>query len=280
MTTLEQALRNLTWKAVPEKAIAVYEKYANQFQMEKDQRGYSPTLNHLAQYMNLTTGKFPGGIPNSPSPLASMLVSGLAGAGLGYGAGLIGEHLLPNNWQRGNLRKTMAVVGGLLGTAPGALWGATNVLANKDFNSNDAFQENFAVPESLKSEIKRSFHKRADLYPGSGLIGPPIDVSQFVNDVWQTPSVANRLQPQEQAAATGLVLGAASSSNRKNTNFVTPMDVARMSAGMGSGYLSGMLVGKALGVMTGMPQSTQDLLKQTGLYAGLIKTIVPLAFGG
>jgi hypothetical protein len=41
------------------------------------------------------------------------------------------------------------------------------------------------------------------------------------------------------------------------------MDVARISAGMGSGYLSGAIVGKVLGTLTGMPGSTQDRLKQT-----------------
>jgi hypothetical protein len=76
------------------------------------------------------------------------------------------------------------------------------------------------------------------------------------------------------------VAGAANLPGKRNNGFVTPVDVGRMAAGMGSGYLSGMLVGKALGILTGMPQSMQDVLKQTGMYAGIIKNIVPIAFGG
>jgi hypothetical protein len=57
------------------------------------------------------------------------------------------------------------------------------------------------------------------------------------------------------------------------------MDVGRMAAGMGSGYLSGALVGKALGLMMGMPESTQDKLKNTGMFAGIVANMVPIAFG-
>ena len=53
-----------------------------------------------------------------------------------------------------------------------------------------------------------------------------------------------------------------------------------MAAGMGSGYMSGALVGKALGTMMGMPQERQEQLKSTGLWAGMIANLVPIAFGG
>ena len=50
--------------------------------------------------------------------------------------------------------------------------------------------------------------------------------------------------------------------------------------GMGTGYMSGLLVGKALGAMMGMPKDTQDKLKTTGMWAGVIANIIPKAFGG
>jgi hypothetical protein len=58
------------------------------------------------------------------------------------------------------------------------------------------------------------------------------------------------------------------------------MDMGRMAAGMGSGYLSGALVGKGLGLLFGMPESTQERLKETGMFAGVISNLVPVAFGG
>ena len=61
---------------------------------------------------------------------------------------------------------------------------------------------------------------------------------------------------------------------------MTPIDIARIAAGMGVGYTSGALVGGALGLMMGMPERTQEQLKQTGFWAGALSKIVPIAFGG
>ena len=51
--------------------------------------------------------------------------------------------------------------------------------------------------------------------------------------------------------------------------------MGRMAVGMGSGYLSGALVGKSPGALTGMPDSAQDELKSVGLWAGIAKSLVP-----
>jgi hypothetical protein len=56
--------------------------------------------------------------------------------------------------------------------------------------------------------------------------------------------------------------------------------MGNMALGMGTGYATGALVGKALGVVTGMSPSTQNLLARTGMYAGLVKSVVPKLFGG
>jgi len=83
---------------------------------------YSPTLRRAGELLNFFPGKYPGGIPNAPSPLAATLTGGLVGAGLGYGAGWLGEKLLPSSWRRGRLRRTLALIGGLTGSTPGAMW--------------------------------------------------------------------------------------------------------------------------------------------------------------
>ena len=57
-------------------------------------------------------GKLTGG----PSPLSNMIVSGLLGGGLGYGAGMLAENLLPEEYvERGRFRKVLAAMGGLAG---------------------------------------------------------------------------------------------------------------------------------------------------------------------
>ncbi len=57
-------------------------------------------------------GKLTGG----PSPLSNMLVTGLLGSGLGYGAGWLAERLLPKEYvNRNRLSRAGAVLGGLAG---------------------------------------------------------------------------------------------------------------------------------------------------------------------
>jgi hypothetical protein len=48
---------------------------------------------------------------------------------------------------------------------------------------------------------------------------------------------------------------------------------------MGAGYVSGRLVGAALGLLTGMPAETQETLARTGMYTGLVKAVLPHLFG-
>lgn len=111
---------------------------------------YSPTLRSIGETLNFFPGQYPGGIPNHPSPVAAMLTSGLLGAGLGYAGGKLGERLLPAGYGR-KLPRTGAMLGGMLGAAPGLIWGTTNHLNDKPFNDNsllagspDSEPENYA----------------------------------------------------------------------------------------------------------------------------------------
>ena len=303
MHDLLELTQNLKWKQVPDRAVAIFKKHSKQIAQEWIKEAESPTLHRLAQLMNITKGEYPGGIPNAPSPLASMLVSGLAGAGIGYGLGWLGEKVLPRKWNRGNLRTTGALGGAALGASPGALWGLANALEGRQFNDNTLWQsppvkrkprihheladflhfENnpyevggSKLASDVKDEIRTSFDKVAAI---TGLGFDPIPVDEFNRVIWNDPRVANPLTPATRAAATGLVTGAANLPGKRDARFVTPLDVGRMAAGMGSGYVSGALVGKALGVMMGMPDSTQEHLKNTGMWAGLVSNLVPIAFG-
>lgn len=59
------------------------------------------------------------GLPTGgPSPMSNSIVSGLLGAGVGYGAGTLMENLAPEKYVgRGRLRKNLAMLGGLGGAS-------------------------------------------------------------------------------------------------------------------------------------------------------------------
>jgi len=263
-------------------------------------------------------GYLPGGWADSvggPTPLSGMLASGMIGAGLGYGTGWVGEQFLPRGWRKGQLRRTLAMMGGLAGVAPGAAMIADNLRTGRNFNSgallnypatadaanylpyletgadNPAYDPNIPhVPldykqaaEDCDGELPECWHGE-DSYTGyegqEPGFGPPplIPLDTFNRTIYQDPFVASRLSPPSQAAASGL-LEAAYQSRGGGPRLIGPMDVARISAGMGAGYLSGAIVGKTLGVLMGMPEPAQERLRQTGLWAGVVANLVPLAFG-
>lgn len=242
------------WHAVPAQAIALFLKAAAD-------APFSPNTRHAAELLQLLPSTT--GIPNAPGPLSSMLAGGLMGAGAGYGAGWLGEHILPESWQRGRLRRTGAILGGMTGMAPGALWAQAAMRSDPD-------------EPQLPANLKQAF------FEGTGIGGdlPLINSDEFNQTIWTDPRVSRYIPIQTRAAASGLLAGAAHLAGDGGTSsMVNPYDIARMAAGMGSGYMSGMAVGKTLGYLTGMPQQTQDLLKNTGMYAGIVRTVIPRAFG-
>ena len=74
------------------------------------------------------------GLPSSgPSPMSNALVSGLLGAGLGYGGGWLAEQLAPEEYvERGRLRKNLAIAGGLAGASMHIPQGLANMSLNRD----------------------------------------------------------------------------------------------------------------------------------------------------
>src|SRR5690606_32855920 len=179
-------------------------------------------------------GSWPLGIPNKPSPLISLLVGGMAGAGLGYGAGTLAEKVLPDDWKRKRLRRTTAILGGLLGATPALTLMGTNLALGRNIND----PRSWLNPDPYKTE-KRSAYFNTPITGVGGL--KPVDVNYFNQIVWNDPNVASRLHPSTQAAATGLVTGAANLPGKSNNRFATFHDIGRMTAGMGVGYAKGAL---------------------------------------
>lgn len=264
-------------------------------------RAYSPTLRGAASLGGWTPDLL-GVLPGVPSPLAATLASGALGAGLGYGTGWVAEKFLPEKWERNRLRRTLAVMGGLAGAAPGALWGYVNLKEHgpaglvKGWPLHERKTYDTEIPlrqagppkvieqdielDPLVKEAIANPNPFTDWGPGeSGAFPPPIDAEKLVQTIY-TPPVSQQLPPETQAATAGLVVGAGhhQTGGEYMPRLVSPLAVGRMSAGMGSGWLSGLLVGKVLGALTGMPDSAQARLRSTGLWAGAIANMVPLAF--
>jgi hypothetical protein len=281
-------MSKLAWQFVPTLAVYIHRHYGDRLKEAFEKKDFTK-LGGFGQLMQLYPGEV-AGIPNSPSPLASMLVGGIGGAGLGLGLGWLGSQVLPRDWDRATLQRNAILAGAALGTLPGLSWGLINRNSGRPFFSNTVGSKPFdesQLPGLRVSQNFRTnyadFRKRAfsELGEEDDVEGVPgIDPDQFNQLIWQDPYVAGPLKPPIQAAASGLITGAANLPGKENSRLVTPSDVGRMAAGMGAGYLAGAFVGKTLGVLLGMPTSTQNHLKRTGAMAGLITKIVPLAFGG
>ena len=215
--------------------------------------------------------------------ITSALLGGALSAALGYGAGYVGSRFLPRDKfpKRERLPKTLAILGGLTGGLGFGLVHGLPLVAQEGWRgllSPGPFGKKAAqhLPAALAyaklwSEDDAAFVKEGQIDAGMAL--PSIPVDQFNRMIIEDP-----LTPwPARAGAAGIVQGA--SLAKGGSPFVTPMDIGRVAMGMGSGYLSGMLVGKALGALAGLAPDTQQKLKQTGAWAGFIKNVAPLAFG-
>lgn len=231
-----------------------------------------------------------------PNPLAATLAGGLLGAGLGYGGGWLAEQILPEDYfEKGHLRRTGTLLGSL-GAIPGLALGIDN-MRGQVLPENNSFLRAWITPhpmqineykiekpasalvEQLSSELcelNEQFVKCADNM-GADFV-PRIPVDQFNRTIWNDlRSYGGSTPPDLAAATTGLVQAA--SLSRGGVDLVSPYDIAKIGIGAGSGWLSGMLVGKTLGALAGLKPQTQETLQNTGVWAGVLSNTVPLLFG-
>ncbi len=219
--------------------------------------------------MQLTPNRFNGAFGGA-TPLASSLAGGLLGAGLGYGAGYLGEKLLgPKVLEPGKLRWRAALLGGGLGTLPGAYLGTLG--ARLKARDGQEPMSAFVEPNVLFG--KQGSEKQAEDSAG-GLFENTIPVDAFNRAVWRDAFTPEPIQ----GLASGVVGAAAQSSNKPW--FISPYDVGRIAVGMGGGLVSGMMAGKVFGVLAGLTPAAQQTLQQAGMWAGALQQAVPLLFGG
>lgn len=256
---------------------------------------YSPTLRRLAEVLQFLPSKDIQGFGGRP--IASSIATGLLGTGLGYGGGYLLDKMTPKSLGDGRMRYWGAALGGMGGAGLGAMPGFVNLHDGRKFNDNtlwsgfpeDGF-ENDLVGNSYKKAVEQFVEKNAyqihPTGPSSTLGGPSfadmplIRTDDLGNVLWGT-----RANPQTTAMTMGVVYGANQMPDpRSRPGVVTPHQTGLMGMAMGAagggirGYATGYVVGKGLGLLTGMPDGTQNKLKQTGMALGIINSLVPRMF--
>lgn len=268
---------------------------------------YSPSLRRLGEILQF----FPSDdIPGfGGRPIASTIASGLLGAGLGYGAGWLGEQFLPD-WaqEKGTMRKRFALLGGLGGAGVGAVPGFLNWTAGKSFNDptlykghvkNRGFEPDVTPfgPDTGYYNVSKKYKKAVDSYVtkmayvphptvGGAFGGPSFEEMPLVKmDELGRVVWGSGASPQLAAMTMGAAYG---SSQMPDPNAmpgkVTPHQTGLFGMMMGAagggikGYLVGRTVGKGLGLLTGMPDATQNTLSQSGAAVGVLGTLVPMLF--
>ncbi len=226
-------------------------------------------------------GFTPGPVTNlmgGPSPMSATIAGGLLGAGVGYGSGWLLEKLLPERFEKDKARKRFAAIGGLGGAIPGAWWGTANYRNNEpltgDLFKKSEFNEDSVLPTEC-IELNEAFNKAADWFGAKqeGAFEPVIHTNAFNQILWNPEDKFT--PPELRAAAGGLVMSAGQS---RGSPWVSPLDVAHIAIGAGSGWASGMLVGKTLGALAGLNVDTQKKLQEVGLWGGVLRNTIPLAF--
>jgi len=243
----------------------------------------SPTLRRIGELLNFFPGKYPGGIPNAPSPLAATLSGGLVGAGLGYGAGWLGEKLLPDRWQKGRLKKTLAALGGGLGAAPGAI--GMLMHNNQGLSILDPGPLNAIDKEGC--DLSEQYLNAADGFCKKAFGGfqedrdpLAVNLNRMGQVLWDSGA------PPQTTAATMNTLYAASRmpDPYAQPGQVTPRQTGLLGQMMGAagggikGYAVGYGVGKTLGLLTGMSPSDQNMLANSGAALGIVNTLIPRMF--
>lgn len=255
----------------------------------------SEPVRRLSEYLQFTPKKYSGDVIPGYGPVNGMLAGGLVGAGLGYGAGWLGEKLLPEKWKKNRLRKTLGLLGGAVGATPGALFAAVNMsrgrspwdnamfsdqVMNKQGKLSSRYKEageagSLLVWESRREAFESAFDMEGVKMASTGTDNFDINVDEMGRTLWEVGS-----DPQTAATTMGAVYAAQQMPTRNSRpGFVTPTQMANLGVHMGVGSVSGGLVGAALGALTGADAGTKNRLKQTGMYLGIVRAVVPKLFG-
>lgn len=218
------------------------------------------------------------------SPVAAMLASGILGAGAAYGGASLASMFLPDTWDKKKFRRSGAMLGGSIAALPGAYESLKSLTIGQPLTDGSHMRLPMPTPTQTPAQTPtpNPMQKEASEFP-QGYVsaqryapGPTISGDDLIKAVWQKPSVRDRLSPSERSIFTGAI---SSTQQIAGSPYITPSDMGRLTAGMGVGYASGLVAGKVLGSLVGLPPSAQKTLANTGMYAGTVKSVLPILFG-
>ena len=253
-------------------------------------------------------GKLTGG----PSPMSNAIVSGLLGGGLGYGAGVLAENLLPSKYvDKGKLRKRLALLGGLgaagaHGIPQAIVNNRMSHTAGKPLGLRAAITPNEGVPMAPHElDLRNAYHNKTGEYrlPGitlprppdiqlrsshgfvkaafmdSGVTGSmgvplePIPVDGFNRAIWRD----NQNPAYINAAAAGLVSGV--SQVYGGTKVLSPRHIIHGFANAGLDAATAKIAGGVLGALGILNPAGQEKLQDMGIWAGLIRGVTGSVLG-
>jgi hypothetical protein len=239
------------WVEVP---AAVRAALADPFTKRAEADGV-PGLTHLADVAGWRAGDINANW-GGPRPVTSLLIGAGLGSLGGYGLGRLAETILPKKYfDEGALRKRGLILGGLAGALPAAWQASHNVRNTGDWTS---------VFDRWPQEPAEK--------AGIDLFAPVINRDQFNQDVMGFEETPLRVR----AATAGLVEAASAVAG---SSFITPWDVAKVAVGAGTGLVSGVIAGKALGFLAGLSPAGQEGVMRIGLWTGILNSVVPKALG-
>lgn len=218
-----------------------------------------------------------------PTPLSNAIVSGLILSGLGYGAGTLAEQLFPERFvERGQLRKPLAIAGGLLGLG----YGAINANTIRQYRPDTSYLGSWVTSNNAPITANE---KAANMFgqpePSSynNLYAPQIPVDAFNKAIWSDASkgysqagIVPHTSPAVAAAATGLMTGIAT---QARSPIISPATVINSIASAGVGLATASIAGRTLGALAGLTPAAQEKIQDTGLWAGMLHAVVPPLFG-
>lgn len=274
---------------------------------------YSPTLRAVGETGNFFPGQIAAGIPNSPSPLAAMLTSGLLGAGLGWGGGHLLKKVLPARYGE-KLPQTGAILGGLAGAVPGAVWAGANKLTGRDWNDPElldqaagaepdrfpfATQGTLHIPQPGQGDptaelrdaakqvvmphYKHSFDalRKEAVEKMAFRMGRPqpqspveVDIDALGRTLWSADA-----SPMLAATTMGAMYAAQQMDDPDSRpGFVTGHQLGELARHAAGDYAKGYLVGAAINAVIGTPVSARSFGAGSAAL-GVIGAVVPKLFG-
>lgn len=252
-------------------------------------------------------GKLLGG----PNPLTNTIVGGLAVGGLGYLGGATIENKFPDRYvERGRLRKTLGAAGVAAGVSL-PLWHAysryrANLAAGEPASFTKVMTAPIPTTPVQPPAIKAGglidfpewvpsleYFKAANF--DTGINVKPIPVDAFNRAVWNDVHTGGANQnpfgtrspwgeqqdslhtpPELAATTTGLLSGIASMHG--GAGLLRPSTVIRGFVSAGAGLAAATLAGKTLGVLGGLTPHAQQQLQRTGIWAGVLSSVIPPLF--